>query len=180
MGKPRPFIPVKLISGFIFQEDAYYRKAKDLISRCFGPVDFESPQIDFNYTDYYNPEMGQGLKRRFVSFSRLFKAEQIAQVKLTTNRLEDKLSLKGRRRVNIDPGYVDLGKLVLATTKDHRHRVYIGRLIFAEVTLFYEDKSFHGWEWTYPDYKSDEYIAAFNRIRSIYAEQINPSSFHAL
>ena len=76
------------------------------------------------------------------------------------------------RIINIDPGYLDLSKLILASTKDYKHRIYLTKGIYAEVTLFYQDKTFCPWEWTYPDYKTGEYIEIFNRIRQIYAEQI--------
>ena len=83
-----------------------------------------------------------------------------------------KWTLGGKRRVNIDPGYISQSKLVLATTKDHSHRIYLGQGIFAEVTLRYYKGTFRAWEWTYPDYASPPYIAIFNHIRKLYKEQL--------
>ncbi|OGX43889.1 MAG: hypothetical protein A3G38_03040 [Omnitrophica WOR_2 bacterium RIFCSPLOWO2_12_FULL_51_8] len=83
-----------------------------------------------------------------------------------------------RRLVNIDPGYLDLAKLVLASTKDYRHRIYLERGIYVEITLFYQRKTFNPWEWTYPDYRSREYIEVFNRIREIYKKQLQECAPH--
>jgi hypothetical protein len=87
---------------------------------------------------------------------------------VVTNALEAKLSKEGKRTVNIDPGYIDMAKLVLFSTKDYTHRLYLNKGIFAEVTLYYKDDTFNPWPWTYPDYKSSEYIAIFNHIRGLY------------
>ena len=114
--------------------------------------------------------MGGGLKRRFLGFKKLVRLERIAKVKLETNDIERRLSINGKRTVNIDPGYVDMAKLVLLSTKDYSHRVHIGNGIFAEVTLHYKDKRFNFWPWTYPDYKSLEYARIFGIIRDIYRD----------
>ncbi|MBU2221656.1 MAG: DUF4416 family protein, partial [Candidatus Omnitrophica bacterium] len=113
-----------------------------------------------------------GLKRKFISFKKLIPPDQLSAIKITTNKIEDRLSSKNLRRINIDPGYLDLAKLVLATTKDYNHRIYLSKGIFAEITLTYQGKSFRPWNWTYRDYQSQEYIAIFNQIREIYNLQI--------
>ncbi len=143
-------------------------QARGLLIRSFGPVDFESPVLDFIQTDYYKKEMGDGLKRQFLSFKRTMALDGLSVVKLKTGRLEKRLSLGGKRTVNIDPGYLDLAKLILFSTKDYSHRIYLGKGIFAEATLFYKDKSFNPWPWTYPDYRTPAYIEIFNGIREIY------------
>ena len=160
--------------GFIFSTPAAYLRAKQLVERRFGKADFESAPIAFTFTDHYAKEMGTGLTRRFCSFSRLIKPDALAEVKVWTNRLEERLSRQKRRLVNIDPGYIDMARLVLASTKDFRHRIYIGRGIHAEVTLFYKDKHFQHGDLTYPDYRTPEYIGIFTAIRDIYAKQIKP------
>ena len=168
MGKTRKYNPVKLIIGFIYKDEAVFAKAENKLRRKFGGIDFRSPVLDFNYTDYYEPEMGSGLKRRFISFRRLIRMQDLYRIKLYTNRLESRfLSAKGRL-INIDPGYVDLAKLVLASTKDYAHRIYLRKGIFAEITLSYRDNSFSPNDWTYPDYRTPEYIAIFNQIRKLY------------
>jgi len=165
--------PVKLIIGFIFKDSADCQKSKAILTKAFGRIDFESRLIPFDYTDYYEKEMGVGLQREFVSFQRLILPDKLAQIKILANKLEEKLSPNSRRTINIDPGYLDMAKLLLASTKDYAHRIYLSKGIFAEITLFYKDRSFRPWDWTYPDYRTEEYIQTFNKIRDIYAGQIN-------
>ncbi|MFA5362097.1 MAG: DUF4416 family protein [Candidatus Omnitrophota bacterium] len=172
MGIVTAYPPVKLIVGFIFNDDNVYRKVKAILSRRFGAIDFESGVIPFRYTDYYEKEFGRDLKRSFVSFKKLVPLDRLARIKIITNSIEHSLAVKNRRTINIDPGFVDLAKLVLATTKDFCHRIYLNRGICAEVTLFYKGKSFRHWEWTYPDYRTPEYIAIFNHIRELYSKQL--------
>ncbi|MCX5694761.1 MAG: DUF4416 family protein [Candidatus Omnitrophica bacterium] len=158
----------KLIIGFIYKDEAIFIKAKEKLKNKFGRIDFESAEIDFHYTDYYEAEMGKQLKRKFVSFSKLIPIENLYRLKLYTNRLEMKFLNAKARQINIDPGYVDLAKLVLATTKDYAHRIFLRKGIFAEVTLSFKNNSFSANEWTYPDYRSSEYIDIFNQIRKLY------------
>lgn len=157
--------------GFIFKKEDAFTRAKKIMQRRFGKVDFESRELAFNHTDYYQNELGENPQRKFISFQKLILPQNLVEIKILTNKIENKLSLKGARQINIDPGYLDLAKLVLASTKDFYHRIYLDRGIFAEITLFYKNKTFQPWEWTYPDYKTQEYIAIFNRIREIYACQ---------
>ncbi len=163
---------VKLIIGFIFKDEDVFVKARRVLCRLYGKIDFESSEIAFTYTGYYENELGKGLKRKFISFQKLIPPSILPAIKIKSNKIEKKFSLKGRRSINIDPGYLDLSKLVLATTKDYKHRIYLDKGIFAEITLFYQGRSFSRWEWTYPDYQSTEYIEVFNQIREIYHQQI--------
>lgn len=164
--------PVKLLVGLISGDTMLMDKAAALLARHYGPIDFESDTVDFNFTDYYNEEMGEGLKRKFMSFGRLISPDNACRIKILTNKIEKRLGHNGRRRINIDPGYIALSKLVLFTTKDFYHRLYLGKGIYAEVTLQYKDKAFKPFEWSYPDYKAVEHIRFFNKIRDRYAEQI--------
>jgi hypothetical protein len=173
MGKIHPPGKVKLIAGLISNDEALLDKiGANLEKRLNNKIDFKSSLIDFTYTEYYNKEMGIGLKRRFLSFKDLVRLETISKVKKLTNNIEKRFSANGKREVNIDPGYVDMAKLVLLSTKDYSHRIHIGRGIFAEVTLHYKGKHFSFWPWTYPDYKSEEYARIFGAIRDIYKDAI--------
>lgn len=172
MGKRKKHTAVKLIIGFIFNNPDYFIRAKENLENNFGKIDFESQILPFVHTSYYQKEFGENLKRKFISFRKLINPEGLPKIKILTNRIEQKLSPENKRRVNIDPGYINLSKLILATTKDYKHRIYLKKGIFAEVTLFYQNKTFNPWAWTYPDYKTPEYIAIFNQIRQIYAQQI--------
>ncbi len=160
-------LKVKLVIGFIYQDEAVFITARDKLKKQFGRIDFEPPALDFNCTDYYAPELGTGLKRKFISFSRLIPIQDLYQIKLYTNRLESRLAKDGKRRVNIDPGYLDMAKLVLATTKDYAHRIFLRKGIFAEVALSFKNDSFAPNDWTYPDYRTPEYINIFNQIRKL-------------
>lgn len=172
MGQIKDHPPVKLIIAFIFKEENTLVQAQCLLEKKFGKIDFTSATLPFSHTDYYQEEFGPGLKRKFISFRKLIPPQKLAQIKIITNKIEEKLSQGKERLINIDPGYLDLAKLVLASTKDYKHRIYLGSGIYAEVTLFYQGKTFQAWECTYPDYRSSEYIALFNTIREIYAQQI--------
>jgi hypothetical protein len=166
---------VKLVVGMLGREEAF-AAAEGALRRRFGRIDFESEVIPFTWSDYYAREMGAGLMRKFVSFGRLIRPERLRGIKLWTVKLEAELSEEGRRRVNLDPGYLDLARLVVATRKDQAHRIALGRGVFAEVTLRFERGRFRPWEWTYADYRTEEYAAALARIRSIYREQVRRAS----
>ena len=144
----------------------------NVLCKYFGKTDFESEIINFNFTRYYQKEMGPNLKRKFISFAKLIDPAGLADIKILTNKIEDKFSINGNRRVNIDPGYIDLAKLILASTKDFAHRIYLSKGIYAEITLFYKGNSFKSRDLTYPDYRTDKYIEIFNHLRQIYAQQI--------
>lgn len=166
--KIRKHNPVKLVIGFIYKDEAIFIRAKDKLKRKFGGTDFESEPIDFNYTGYYKEEMGSNLKRRFISFRKPIPIQDLYRIKLYTNRLEARFLLSKCRQINIDPGYLDPAKLVLATTKDYAHRIFLRKGIFAEITLSFRGNSFSPNDWTYPDYRSKEYIDIFNQIRKLY------------
>jgi hypothetical protein len=172
MGKIRKASPVKLVIGLIFKDDGPFLCARKALKRRFGPIDFESEPLAFNYTDYYRKELGDNLTRKFLSFKKLILPDALAKIKVETNKIEEKLSKTGLRQVNLDPGYLAFSKLVLASTKDYAHRIYLGHGVYAEITLDYHNKDYRPQEWTYPDYKTQEYLSVFNRIRQIYSEQL--------
>ncbi len=165
-------LPVKFICVFIYTTEEIYQRAKVILEKKFGKVDFESEKIDFNYTDYYCPEMGKPLFRRFISFKKLRRPEQFISVKLYCVKLEKKFALNSRRRINIDPGYLTDAKLVLTTTKNFSHRIYLGKGVYAEVTLRYLKDNFSEFSTTFPDYRTLNYKAIFLNIRKIYHRQI--------
>jgi hypothetical protein len=178
MGKPRAPRPVKLFAGLLSGDPDLLSRARQLMTRRWGPTDLESDLWPFNSTDYYEPEMGPGLQRWFVSFERLISPDELAEVKLETNGLEwkvagDCLAADVARPVNIDPGYLDFNKLVLATTKDAGHRIYLGHGIYGEVTLQYLHGGWQTRPWTYPDYAQPEYHAFFARVRERCREQMH-------
>jgi Domain of unknown function (DUF4416) len=172
MGTAREPAPVKLVVSLLTGHPDLLAGVKAALSRTFGPTDMESEILPFEHTDYYAPEFGPDLQRQFVTFERLIAPDDLPAVKRYTNELEQSFAQQGRRLVNIDPGYVSLSKLVLATTKDHAHRLYLGQGIYGEVTLAYQQGRFRPWPWTYSDYASDRYCALFMEIRKRYKAQI--------
>jgi len=160
----------KLVASVFSKDPELIMAASRILERMFGRADFRSPIMDFTHTEYYNDEMGCGLKRVILSFDKPVRTESAYKTKLRTNALEKRFASNGKRRVNIDPGYLDMSKLVLFSTKDYTHRISMPRGIFAEVTLFYQDKCYNPWPWTYPDYRTKEYRDIFESIRNIYKE----------
>ncbi len=164
MGIPKKPDPAKLIVGLIFQPE-FLDSAVSELEKNFGPVSLKSEIIPFNRTNYYEEEMGKGLLRQWLAFRELIDQDKIVEIKLRTNEIE-KIWMDGGRKVNIDPGYVTESRLVLATTKDYSHRIYLRDGIYAEVTLIYRRKlGFVPLQWTYPDYTTHEAIEFFNRVR---------------
>jgi hypothetical protein len=163
---------VKLIASVFASDGARLLKAEGLLVAKFGSIDYRSEVMPFTHTDYYTREFGAPLVRKIVSFDLPIDRGLLSGVKHQTNELEFSHSVGGRRWVNIDPGYVSLSKLVLATTKDRAHRIYLRDGIYAEVTLYYHRGTFCAWPWSYPDYASPPYIAIFNHIRDQYHQQL--------
>ena len=172
MGQIKEPKPVKLISSMFTADLELLEVARNKLSETFGRTDYESDLLPFDHTSYYAAEFGEGLMRKIVAFAELVDAGRLAEVKRLTNDLEMGWAREGKRCINLDPGYVSLAKLVLATTKNHSHRIYLGPGIYAEVTLHYRSRTFRPWEWTYADYRTDHYIHFFNEVRLTYLEQL--------
>lgn len=178
MGSLRTPRKVKLICGMISADADLMCRARQRLSRVFGEVDLDSPVWPFDATDYYEAEMGPGLQRMFVSFAALIDPGRLAEIKLETNALEaalcDEAGVPAATRVvNLDPGYVAMSKLVLATTKDYSHRVYLGHGIYAEATLQWQEHGWKAWPWTYPDYAGGRYFGFLTTVRTRLREQIS-------
>jgi len=153
-------------------------RAAKLLREYQGPTDLVSETWPFDMTEYYTEEMGEGLLRRFLSFERLIQPDALASIKHLANDIERRICADlalpdDRRLVNLDPGYLVLSKLVLATTKDFSHRVYIGDAIYAECTLRWLDGEWVSWPWTYPDYASPRYHDYLTQVRERYREKIS-------
>jgi hypothetical protein len=179
MGTPKTPQPVTLIAGLLAASDALLAEAADALSRRFGPIDAASAPITWDASTYYRDEMGDALRRQFVSFERLLAPGKLAAVKQNTNAMENAWRTATGRQVNIDPGYVTATKLVLASTKDAAHRVYLSGSIYAEVTLQFSNGSFRAHAQTYRDYATPEAIAFFNRVRARYLAQLRGCTVRA-
>ena len=165
MGTIRKPQEVKLFTGIIAVSRDVAAEALGALEAKFGAIDVKSPVISFDFTDYYAPEMGEGLIRQWVSFEKLIEPSELAGIKITTNEIEEKYSSSGKRRVNIDPGYITPAKVVLASSKDFSHRIYLSGGIYGEITLMFRHNNFIPLEWTYPDYKSAAALNFFMEIR---------------
>jgi hypothetical protein len=175
MGSPHAFAPEKLVVAVLSSEPELGGKLLERLEQLFGPSDWASPQLPFTYTHYYDREMGGPITRYFLSFRELVDPQRLARIKQTTNRLEEELRYEGRRCVNLDPGLLSLSRFILASTKPSAHRVALAEGIYAEITLIFERGSFRPVEWTYPDYRSPEYLEILNRIRALLKDQLLPA-----
>jgi hypothetical protein len=172
MSKPRPAESVKLLMSHIYADGNLLKSILEQLSELYGDIDFVSARMPFHYTDYYAEEMGSGLERRFIFFDTLIRPESLPDVKLRTNDIEERTLEGGKRRVNIDPGYISQAHLILATGKGYTHRPYLRDGIYADLTLIYTGKSFQPLPWTYPDYGEKPAMEMFSRIRSKYLMQL--------
>jgi hypothetical protein len=172
MSDPQPAEAVKLIVSLFSGEKDALGDALQALSEKYGQVDFISAPAPFAYTDYYTKEFGGSLIRRLIAFQRLIRPDSLPDIKLWTNSLECRLSAEGRRKVNVDPGYLAKPHLILATGKGYSHRPYLRDGIYADLTLVYRNKAFHTLPWTYPDYADREMIGMLTRIREKYILQL--------
>jgi hypothetical protein len=143
------------------------------LEEVFGKIELKSASTPFDHTEYYNQEMGSDLKRQWLAFAELMNPDFLVELKHRTNEIEKKcLNQEGGRMVNIDPGAVSLSNVVLASTKNYSHRIYLGRGIYGEVTLIYKQKHFVPLEWTYPDYREDTALEFFVRTRQVLRQKL--------
>ena len=164
--------PVKLFIGMLSNEESLFAAVDDQLKAVFGDIDFESLVWPWEHTKYYSREMGEGLKRRFVFFEKHINPGEISDIKVQTNEIEKQfLSNEGGRTINIDPGYLDNAKLVLVSTKNFSHRVYLDKGIYGEVTLIYSGDNFQPLPYTFPDYKTEAYLTLFKEARRLFKEQ---------
>ena len=172
MSTPRESDRVKLFSSLFSAEKDLIDRAVDELIELFGLPEVISPWLMFERTRYYEKEMGWPLYRRFVTFKELISPEELVDKKLSTNKIEAKYSVADKRRINIDPGYICLERLVLATGKNYTHRIYLSRGIYADLTLVFNKGTFKPLEWSYPDYSDNESIDFFNNEREKYKNQL--------
>ena len=156
MSLPKPPDPAKLVMSVFMKEKPLFETVFPLLETIGGPVDLVSRWMDFDFTDYYHREMGHPLFRRILAFKPLVNQADLPDIKLAANEVEKQFAKDGLRRINIDPGYLLPSRFVLATGKDFAHRIYIGKQLYADLTLMYIHKQFKPLEWTYPDYRSEE------------------------
>ena len=176
MGTPGEPKPVKLFVALLASDKDLFASVEKELGALFGPIESAGAIVPWSVTDYYEREMGPGLLRRFVAFGPLIAPDALTEIKQRTQSLEQgyrRAAASGAgRRVNIDPGYLDTGKVVLASTKGAGHRIHFRSGIYAELTLLYYNGSFHSFPYTYPDYLWPETTGFLAAARSRYLGQL--------
>jgi hypothetical protein len=165
-------MPAKLIAGFFVKDKTLAGAVVQALQDRFGAIEMVSAWLDFDFTTYYAAEMGSPLSRRLVVFKPLVAQTRLAAIKRATNRIELAYQDDGRRRVNIDPGYLLPERFVLATGKNFTHRIYVGGGIYADLTLIFQKGAFRCLPWTYPDYADHRLIDFLTLVRNRYRLQL--------
>jgi hypothetical protein len=174
ISKPKP---VNLIIGILTGIPELLKQIDQTLESHFGHIDLRSDILPFHFTDYYTEEMGNNIQRQFFSFENLIMPDEIAAIKVQTNMSEDMIASSRKypvkRPINIDPGYINESKLLLASTKDFSHRIYLQDGIYAEITLNYSRSGkYEAFPWTFPDYKTLDYQNFFLRVRELYVAKL--------
>ncbi|MDY7010569.1 MAG: DUF4416 family protein [Planctomycetota bacterium] len=169
---------VKLIVAMLsISRDTLVDAARRL-ERDFGPVDLSGEVTEFDFTHYYDEEMGAGLLRQFIALKKLITPDQIVAIKRATNDIEGEFAEGPNRTVNLDPGYITESKLILASTKDFAHRIYLSEGIYAEVTLAYVHGRWVSHPYTFPDYASGRYDEFLIQARDALRRQLGRKGHH--
>jgi hypothetical protein len=161
---------VKFICGMICGEVAMFDHAARALAAALGPVDAIGEVLDFDFTHYYDQQMGSPLYRRFVSFAGPHRPDFLAEAKVRTNAIEAEFAAARPRAgpprpINLDVGYVEAPKLVLASMKNFSHRIYLRDGVYAEVTLMFRRGRWEPLPWTFPDFRSGRYDAFLSSVR---------------
>ena len=179
MGTPRDPKSAKYFVGLLSSDIAVLNSVETDLTAILGDIDARSEILPWNVSRFYENEMGVGLLRRFVSFCQLVSPGNLAEIKLETQTVERRYRSsrpeRTGRRVNIDPGYLEAGKVVLASTKNAGHRIYLKSGIYGEATLLYYNGAFQACPHTYPDYLWAETLPFLTSVRLIYLEQLRKS-----
>jgi hypothetical protein len=175
MGEIKAHSEVLLLLAAFTRYDEGFEWIRATIEEAWGAIALESSEFSFDQTEYYTATMGTELRKKFFVLDRLHDPAQLAGVKHQTNTWEESYQARHAhpetRPLNLDPGYLTEAKLVLATTKDRDHRVYLDKGIFAEITLFYSHGKWQSRPWTYPDYQAAGYHEFFTRCRELLREK---------
>ncbi len=168
MADIKPVTAVVPIIGFLFTEEIDLAMINQELVVRFGNPSMNSDKISFTHTQYYNAEMGNKIFRQWYAYQKKILPDELAEMKTLTNSIEKKfMNGNNNRKINIDPGYVSLSNLVLASTKNYSHRIYLDQGIYAEVSLLFKHGHFRAMEWTYPDYREPAAIEFFEKVRSL-------------
>lgn len=178
MSVPIEAKPGKLVIGLFLHHRSLLPAVVSDLKACCGSIDMISPWFPFDFTNYYHDEMGAPLYRRLLIFRDLLPQDQLADIKLRTNQVEARYARNTKRQVNIDPGYLLYERFVLATGKNFTHRIYIGKGIYADLTLIYQKGDFQTLPWTFPDYADQQMRSFLVGVRRKYASDLKSFKHH--
>ena len=170
--KPIDPQPVNLVIGILYSDTELLERGFELLQEKYGPFDHVGKAWPFDSTDYYLPEMGEPIHRLFCSHRDLVNPGKLAQIKIECNHIEDQLAVNGKRKINLDPGYLDYDKFVLASAKYSGHKIYLDLGIYADTTLRYQKGHYVPCEYSFPDFKSRRYEDEFLTLRTLYKNKL--------
>lgn len=176
MGEVTQFEQTALVMGLLCSRPGVLDNVLEILIEKYGPIHQLEGPFPFIFTNYYDEEMGTPIFRYFILFSNLIDPSTLVNIKHETNFIESQFAKEEKRVINLDPGILSAGNLILATTKNRSHRVPLHDGMYAEVTLLYKDKAFQSFDWTYADYKSDQFKALFKQLRSEYLKLLHAHS----
>lgn len=171
----RSDVQVKLISGILTRQADDLDRCFEILERSFGPIDFRSQAYPFDLTRYYQDEMGPDLTRIWVAFDDLVDPTSLVAAKWATRDIEKTFQDDGQRRINLDPGYLDLFKIVLASFKPRANKLYVGRDIWADMVAYFERGKFRTFPWSFPDFQQGVYDSDLISIRERFKNQLRGS-----
>lgn len=180
MSKPCSPEKAALVAAFMFSRGVDRNEPIEYLKKEFGPVAILADPFEFDFTSYYDDEMGPGIVRSFCLFENLVEQDALVWAKLITNEIEKNFLHNDKRAVNIDPGLLTASRLVLATGKQAPHRVYLGRKVFADLTLLYESGKFLPMKWTYPDYQASRTLDFLSDARKYYLNKMKQTKDNSL
>ncbi len=172
MAEASPVDPVKLLALVLWTDAEALRESLAALAAAFGEIDFVGPDRPFDRTDYYRDEMGPGLSRRLISFARLVPPEGIVEIKLACNAIERRLAGPRGRRVNLDAGYLDRGKLVLASLKFGTQKIHLGQGVWADPCGRRKRAGWDWFEWSFPDLSDGRFDPELDDVRRRYLSQL--------
>lgn len=168
----RPAPRAVFVVGILAQPDRDVARPLQLMDDQFGPRYLDAEPYDFDFTDYYHEEHGAPLSRRWSVYESLFDPEQLPSRKRTAMSIEDRFTDGDENRYfNVDVGYVTGSSFVLASRKNHSHRIYLGQGIYGEVTLRYEQGEWREGPHTYPEFSSPGQVEWLDDAREWWLSQ---------
>jgi hypothetical protein len=167
MGKIKPPELALLFVSTLYHSEDIFNQAKGILENNLGDILFVSPSLTWDYSSYYKDEIGWPLFRQIIFFKTAIDPGSLVDIKLKTNEIESALLFNSKRRINLDPGYLTLSKVVLASTKNYAHRLYLGKGIYGEITLIYRDETYSPHIFTYRDYQDKSHIDIFMQAREM-------------